>query len=61
MARRGKAVTGPLTLKGFAMGWTYKQRKLRDDLRKQWTEETGRVDYGDPAFWEWAKSRILEV
>lgn len=40
------------------MGWTHKHRKLRDELRKAYTEETGRDDYRDPAFWEWAKAQI---
>lgn len=37
------------------MGWTYKHRKKRDEIRRAWTEKTGSTDYSDPAFWEWAK------
>ena len=39
------------------MGWTYKHRKLRDQLRKQFTEETGSTDYKSPAFEAWLKAR----
>lgn len=39
------------------MGWTYKHRKKRDELRKQYTEETGRDDYKSPSFEEWLRAR----
>ena len=39
------------------MGWTYKQRKHRDALRRKYTEETGQIDYTAPAFREWLIER----
>ena len=35
------------------MGWTHKHRKLRDHLRKAYTEQTGSTDYTPPAFQRW--------
>ena len=39
------------------MGWTYKHRKKRDELRDQYTRETGQDDYRSPAFEAWLKAR----
>ncbi len=35
------------------MGWTYKQRKLRDQMRAQFTAQTGSTDYRSREFAEW--------
>lgn len=40
------------------MGWTYRKKKWRDNLRKAYTEETGSDDYQAPEFWDWCKARI---
>ena len=39
------------------MGWTHKHRKMRDALRKRYTDETGKADYAAPAFKEWLKAQ----
>ena len=38
------------------MGWSYKHRKLRDTLRKQFSDETGR-NWRDPCFLAWVEAR----
>ena len=35
------------------MGWTYKAKKWRDQVRQEYTEQTGSNDFQDPAFEEW--------
>lgn len=39
------------------MGWTYKHQKMRDTLRKAYTEATGSDDYRSLAFLEWVNAR----
>lgn len=39
------------------MGWTYKHRKKRDELRAQYTRETGGDDYRSPEFEAWLRKR----
>ena len=39
------------------MGWTYKHRKMRDALRRRYTEETGLDDYRSPAFEAWLRAQ----
>ena len=43
--------------KELDMGWTYRHRKKRDELRDQYTRETGRDDYWSPAFEAWLRAR----
>lgn len=35
------------------MGFTYKHRKLRDEVRARYTAETGRDDFRAPEFEAW--------
>jgi len=39
------------------MGWTYKHLKKRDELREQYTRETGHDDYRSPEFEAWLRER----
>ena len=42
------------------MGWTYKHRKMRDKLRKRFTDETGSTDYTSPEFAAWVDRLLSE-
>lgn len=39
------------------MGFSHKVRKLRDRVRKQYTDETGRSDWKAPEFRRWLIER----
>jgi len=39
------------------MGWNYKHSKKRDELRAQYTRETGQSDYHSPDFEVWLRAR----
>jgi len=42
------------------MGWTHKHRRLRQQMRKKFTEETGSTDYTSRKFAAWVEKQLAE-
>ncbi len=42
------------------MGWTYKHRKWREQMRQKFTDETGSTDYTSREFAAWVEKQLAE-